>query len=163
MVLADELDDVLGGSRGFEPGRPGLGVVKAPGRRSSPLESRRRLRDLTGDACACGKHEDYPVESSLRPFSGVVNQGGGNQVGFIVPVSDEVTRRADGVDDVAGVLGEKEVQEVRRQVGSGKGDVVVSWLPGGFEELANTIADHPGRITLSTCVSMPPTSHAIGL
>lgn len=147
MVLANELDDVFGSTRGLEPGRPGLGVVKAPGYSPAPFESRRRLCDLIGDARACGKHEDYPVESSLRPFSGVVNQGGGNQVGFIVPVSDEVTRSAHGMHDVAWVLGEEEVQEVRRQVGSGKGDVVVSWLPGGFEELANAIADHPGRIT----------------
>lgn len=127
MVPPHEFHNGGRGAGRFEQGGTGLGMVKAPGDRPPPFETRRWLGEASGHSGPGSEDKDHPVRPTLLALPDVMEQSSGQQVRFCMTMSEQVTGRVHGVEDVAGMLTEEEVEKLRREMRSRKREVFFGW------------------------------------
>jgi hypothetical protein len=116
MVLPHEFHYGGRGASRFEQGGAGFRMVKAAGDRPAPFEARRWPGEATGQSGAGREDEGDPVRPTLVALPDVVDQRGDDQVRFCVTMCEQVTGRVHGVEDVARMLTEEELEEIRREM-----------------------------------------------
>lgn len=127
MVPPHEFHHGGRGAGRFEQGGARLGMVKAPGDCPPPFEARRWPGEPSGHSGPGSEDKDHPVSPALLALPDVVEQSGGQQVRFCMTVSKQVTGRVHGVEDVAGMLTEEEVEKLRREMRTREGEVFGGW------------------------------------
>ena len=141
--------------------RTGLRVHQGPRRgppqrepgafRGQPPFSVGRSRDDVSDA----------VGPALVPLRDVVEERGTDQVRVVVAAFEQPLRGARGVNDVARVLGKKQLEQLRREPLPGELKVRLSRPAPGVEELPRAVPHQTSRLKSES--ARPPIRNQIGL
>ena len=150
MVTFSELHHARWGSRLPKPLGAGLTVAQAPPHRSSHLPPRIRGSDAPRDAGMAGEDVDHAIDATLVALADVVEGCCRDQVGVVVAAIQQPPRRIRAVDDVARVLGGKQLVEGGREPGTPEREIVVGRDTVCMTELADPVSNHRTRLNTSS-------------